>query len=424
MGFIFGNNTQSVSKEQTSFKQQYEETDKINITSILATRLTNYIINQSNVNVSEENKTSRGTFLQEKLNLLWKEIAYITNRCVGEGGTVVIPYITRNTINFDFIGQNRLFFYEWEGRKPIGALIISEDEVDGLGNVIGHIWKNYRLDNGVSYVYTKKFNNTKLDEVKKLSNWNDVEPDIAITGCDRLLFAYFKSPVDPRNENWVYGVPITHGCKDIIDEIQECLKQISTEYKNKQALIIADGRLLDKNNKITKNLFKNTSKEADENFFQIFDPAIREQSFYYRLNQLYKQLEAQCSVSQNILSQSDKTYTNELDIMTANSETIVIVDKFREALKSMLDDYMYICDVFLTIINPALARSELNIKMDWYNAFENPTEQFARLLEGHSIGTVEKAEIRQWQFPDETIEQSQVIVDRISENQSLSLFGE
>ena len=75
-----------------------------------------------------------------------------------------------------------------------------------------------------------------------------------ISGVDRALIGFIKSPINNRKTNDKYGVPITYGCDATINEIKETMKQLLNEYKLKRTFVGVDTTMFkaDKNGKLTR----------------------------------------------------------------------------------------------------------------------------------------------------------------------------
>ena len=145
----------------------------------------------------------------------------------------------------------------------------------------------------------------EAEEAAEVKNTNVVAIKLdngkVITGVDRALFGYIKSPINNRKTDDKYGVPITYGCDSTIAEIKETMKQLYREYKLKEAFVGADSTMFNGKDSLPLNgLFKKVDA-GDDNFFEVFDPAFR--PFTERLQELFKRLEHEIGTSAGILSE-------------------------------------------------------------------------------------------------------------------------
>lgn len=436
MGFLFGGGTGGLNTNalKTCYKTDYEDTTKINFGAIFSSKISNLTVSEASISIvdidTKKKPSLKSVAISTIINDIWHKMDIIVSRIGGEGGVVVSPYVVHNQIFFDIISQSRLTIYENRGNLITGAIAHTSNILDKNKNIVKKIYKNYILENGISYILKKEFNSSvSVEEIVDIKNWADADKEVAVTNAKTILLAYFKSPVDARNEEQMYGVPLIYGAKSIISEIYDCISQIQREYELKKSFIAVDEHFIDKKNKgLSESGIYQKIKNAPEDFFEIFDPMIRDSSYYTRLNELYRRLEKAVGVSNGIISSNPETYVNEVAIRRANSDTSVMIDKFRRVVTLGMQTILYIAEILYNITNPYESNSELTLNIDWYDPFEEPTAQFNRLLEGKAQSVVKAEELRQWLFPDETIEESRQIIEEIKQNDEFnfvpSIVGE
>ena len=113
---VFHIQTQTTQKELQDndvYAVEYERIDDINFNSIFSNKLANYVINDSNVNLTKENK--RVELLDNVIQHVWKKAKKITSMGFGYGGVIIIPYVKSGRIYFNIVPQNRLTIDEMDG---------------------------------------------------------------------------------------------------------------------------------------------------------------------------------------------------------------------------------------------------------------------------------------------------------------------
>lgn len=98
----------------------------------------------------------------------------------------------------------------------------------------------------------------------------------------------------------------------------------------------------------------------------------------------------------------------------------------REQWQSAADALAYAYNVLANAFNLSPA-GDYAIEWDWSTSLiESSTETWNQLLQAKSAGAVKTAEVRQYIYPEETMEEAQAAVDEIAANEpSLSsLIGE
>ena len=422
---LFGGSKSATSNKQQSENQkyadEYTDTSKINFNAVFSNKLATLATSDSTVEISADNK--RAELLNNCLNDVWRKIKKITSAMLGVGGCVLVPYVKDGKILYNVVTQNRLIINNRDGEKIINATLLADSM--SINNTVYYRFTNYRIENNTLYITNKTTNAT--GGVAIVEQWKDI-PDVAISNVDRVLFAFLKSPIDNRKSADDYGVPITYGCKEIVDDIRNCLEQIRDEYNLKEVRLQVDDRTLDKDPKTGKyklksKLFMKGHSENGE-LFNVFDPAIRDSSFFTRLNNLFELFEKQVGTSRGILTTPETNGATATEIRAAIADTFAMVSDIRKAIQSGLDDYIYACDVLANFYS-LTPLGEYEIIYDWsYAMIESTTETWQQMKDLQSMGGLSKAELRAWQT-GESIEDAQKAVDEITakEPNMQSLLG-
>ena len=411
---IFGIQTQTTQKEvedNQKYAVEYERIDEINFNSIFSNKLANYVINDSNVNITGEN--ARVELLDKTIQSMWKKAKKITSMGFGYGGVILVPYVKSGKIYYNIVSQSRVTIDEVEGENITGATIIADKRTvnRGIGNSKTYYrLTNYRVRNG-NIEITQKFTDENGHEVAVPDFWKNIELKKVITGVDRALFGYIKSPINNRKTDDKYGVPITYGCDSTIAEIKETMKQLYREYKLKEAFVGADSTMFNGKDSLPLNgLFKKVDA-GDDNFFEVFDPAFR--PFTERLQELFKRLEHEIGTSAGILSEVNTANATATEIKRSMYDTFTIVDDMRSNIEKGIEDFLYSANVLANAYN-LTPQGDYEVSFDWdYSLLEDSQETFTQLITAQAKGIVSEVEIRQWLKPDETLEDSQKAIDEI-----------
>ena len=216
-------------EDNTKYAAAYERIDDINFASIFANKLANYTISDSNINIEGDNP--RQELLDKVGSSMWKKAKKIVSMAFGYGGVFIVPYVKNGKIYYNLVPQSRVTIDSIEGDLITGATILAERKeiTKGIGQTKTYIrWANYRLENG-NVIIEQKFTDETGAEIPVPSFWQNILIKQTISGVDRILLGYIKSPVNNRKTNDKYGVPITYGCENTILEIKETMKQLIRE---------------------------------------------------------------------------------------------------------------------------------------------------------------------------------------------------
>ncbi len=413
---LFGIKTQTPDQQYKSnemYNSNYEDIRRINYNSIFANKLSNYVANESTVYLDADNK--RAELLKNTVEKVDKVKKRIVNRMLGTGGVVLVPYVYNDEILFNIIPQSRLSINEIHGEKITNATILADVKTVKEAHLTHtyYRWQNEMVV-GNTLVISQKYTDENGGEIRKPDVYSDIKKDeIKIPNVDRVLFGYFKSPIDNRKTVDYYGVPITYGCGSTINEIYEVLEQIKREYHLKEAFVGADSTMFNGKDALPLNGLYRKVDSGDDNFWEVFDPAIRDSSYYARLQELYERLEKEVGTSKGVLSNPETINATATEIKRSMYDTFTIVGDARQQFEKAMEDFVYACNVYANYYNLS-PMGEYELTYDWsYDLLENSQESFSQLIQGKNNGAVEDYEIRQFIFPSEDIEDSKKVVEEI-----------
>ncbi len=403
--------TDTEQRENSNNTARYEDISDINFTAIIANKLATLATAESDIAIEADNK--RAVILGDTLASVWRKIKKITSMSLGTGGSLIVPYVQSGKILFDIVSQDRLGINAKNGDLITSATVLADTVT--VGDITYYRWVDYTIENGSLLISNKV--TTETGSPASLSQWDFLQ-DISIANVDRVPFGFIKSPVDNRKTADNYGVPITYGCDRIIGEIIECLGQIKEEFELKEVRIMADERMFakDKNGKpiLKSKVFfaaKNPLNEAS--MFNIFDPGIRESSYYSRLMNLFELLEKEIGTSKGILTAPETRGATATEIKAGMYDTYAVITDIREAIEKGINDFLYACDVLANYygLSPA---GKYECRFDWsYSMIESSAETWQQMKDGQSIGIRSKAELRAWQTGEDP-ETAQKAIDEIT----------
>lgn len=419
-------------EEESSHREDvkaYDRTSGINMTAILANRLATLTVTESKANITGNNQ--RSDMIGSCFGSMWKDAQEITSRCFGTGGVALVPYVAGNKIYTSIVPKDRFFITKSQGTDIIGATIAADVKKKKTDTYIR--FTDYEIQDSSYVIRNRATRNGSTCSLTEVVEWSGIAEEIRIGNVDRLLLTYLKSPFNRGEVGDLYGVPITRGSEDIIRQIEDCLKQIQTEFKNKESRVFADEMLFDKDDNISARLFKKvhapggiSGSNAGGAFFEVFDPAFRDSSYYNRLNELFILLEKSIGTSRGLLTEPVTVGATATEILRSSYDTYALITAMRTQWQDAVDALAYAYNVLANAFNLSPA-GDYAIEWDWSTSLvESSTETWNQLLQAKSAGAVKTAEVRQYIYPEESMEEAQAAVDEIAANEpSLSsLIGE
>ena len=414
---IFKINTETTDKEvndNSKYAKIYENIDDINFNAIFSNKLANYTVSDSTMNIEGENK--RADLLNMTGQSMWKKAKKIVSMAFGYGGVVIVPYVKGGKIYYNLVPQDRMTIDEMDGELITGATILAEGKVikTRASEKVYMRWTNYQIKNN-NMVITQQYSDADGNKIPAPDFWKDIQEVRTITNVDRVLFGYIKSPINNRKANDKYGVPITYGCDATILEIKTTLKQIIREYELKETFVGADATLFDGKNALPKNGIWRKVDSGKDDFFEVFDPQFRD--YTTRLQELYKRLEHEVGTSYGILSEVNSQQATATEIKRSMYDTFTLCNDMQRNIEKGMDDFFYACNVLANAFNLS-PQGDYIVGFDWsYGLVEDSETEWSQLIWANNNGIVKDVEIRQWLYPDETLEESQQAIDEIKEQE-------
>lgn len=390
-------------RNSKTFKAEYERLERINFTSIFANSLSNKAVSDSTMSVKDASgkDSRRSEWLGEGLQKVWSKNKVVVAQALGKGGKVLVPYIQDGRPYVDVIDQSRMVITAMRGDEITGATLMAD-----IGSVDGKVYYRFADYELVGNAHTIR-NRATTDrggavELSIVPEWEGILPEITINGVEHILFGYLKCPADSREDKQIMGVPITHGGEETIRDLHDCLNDMRREYRLKKSFVGADDRLFGKDSSLPDNgLFKRFKQTGlkDGNFWEVFDPAIRDSSYLARFQQLCGILESTVGVSPGILTKAEKTYVTDDEIKQQNSDTFAMIDAIRENIEAAFRQTAYALDVLAEFYGatPAGALGDWQIIWDWdMSMMESSTETFSQLSELESRGLILPERLVSW----------------------------
>ena len=396
------------------FAKEYQQINEINFNAIFSNKLGNYVANDSTIEILGNNP--RTELLDKTAQSMWKKMNKITSMAFGFGGILLIPYVKGGKIFYNIVPQTRLTIDEIAGDLITGATILADKKVvsSAVSETIYLRWTNYKIQNN-NLIITQQYTNQNGSIISIPEFWADIQQIMNISNVDRVPFGYIKSPINNRRSNDKYGVPITYGCESIIEEIRECLRQIVKEYDAKQVLIVMDKTAIGKDGKLPKSGIFTPVDIGVDDFWQIFDPTIRDSSYFNRLQELFARLEKAIGTSRGVLTDPLSTYQNTDETKRALYDTLSIINAMRENIEQGLNDFFYSCNILANAYN-LTPTGNYEVKYDWdFGLIESSTETWQQLLTGYEKGVVKKEELRQFIYPSEDLDVSKKVIKDLEE---------
>lgn len=426
---LFGKTVENQTDLATAerFKYDYENIKEVNFTAIFANNISNKVVSDSTVEVTDLNdkQTKRSEFINAALNKVWDKSNKITQQALGKGGKVIVPYVLNNKPQYDIIDQTRLFINKQIGEDILSATILKDTHVTTQNTYF--LWADYFIENG-NHIIKHKVTDTNgnIYGLESINSWAAISEEIVIANVNKLLLGFLKCPTDSRKDKDLYGVSITYGSEPIIAEIHEHLKRINREYKLTETMLGVDADLWrDEETKSTvqdqdKPFVKvNTNSLDGDAPWMLYNPEIRSSAMYGRLQELFTMLEKSVGTSKGVLTERETSQATATEIKASQYDTFTMVSAVRKNWESVLNDLAYAYDVLAEFYNltPSGARNQFKISIDWdWTLFTSSQETFAQMQFLQTQGLIRGAKLNAW-VTGQKLADAQLEIDFVKENE-------
>lgn len=390
-----------------NFAIDYNDKRGINYGFVASRKVANYATTDSQLNITSETATARAELLNTCGQKVWENINTITSRSVGIGKVMLFPYVSNGKIMYNVVNQDRVLMLDYDGENAVDAVVLADTKT--INNTIYGKYKRYTLQDGVhtiSEFYANLTSGTVIGaEPPRGTNWEKLEP-FSISNVERLLFAEFDCPIDPRVDSVFYRVGITDGCQTIIEDLRKQLEYMANEYGLKK-VFIGVSSLMFKTNKDgrqelpTEQVYKVLDTDK-EDFFQVFSPEIRSTPIFERLKFTYEMLENHMVLSRGIFTslENNGSYNNTSSIKRSVFDTYAFVGEVRAKIVKGINQYLYACNVlaeYFGLSPQGVNFNEIDVAVNWSNALiEDSNEEYNQYKDGVNLGYIDLAELRQW----------------------------
>lgn len=394
--------------------QEWRDIVKTNLLAIVSNTLNNLTNIEATFLVQSDSVQS------DKLKDLAKNLEQkrydIFAEMTNEGDYYVFPATNeKGELYHTFLTQQQVRILDMDGDKITEAYGIIDWYLDSKTGRDYYLLRHHLLDaNGnltVSY--------SAVDDMNKpvnISKWEYLQNEsVKYIGANHIGFGRYKSPVSSRGLSPVYGVPLNFGCSEAEARIFNDLELIDKEFKNGESKIFAEPSLVRKNQnkdswEIPENVFPINHREGSTASIDIFNPNLRYSEHYAKLQTDLSFYERQIGTSKGILSEAELTNNaTATEVRRVNADTIALIGKFHTAIDSGNEMTLEADSVFLNV-----SRDLWTYASDWYDPFENPKEQWERMLEAHGAGALATKRLTQWLFPNMTDEEIEIELAEIS----------
>ena len=426
---VWGKRADAPTREE-AFSQRYENLTGENITATISNKLAKMTMGDSTLDVVGDGQ--RAELIGDALAKWWdNDAGWTLAQAYGKGGKVIVPTVSGGGVTLTVLDQSRLLMPD--GAADMTSATIIADMIRYNDKTYYRL-VDYTLENGSQTIRSRALDETGSEvPLAMIPAWADITEEITIGNTDRLLFGFIRCPRDNRRDAKRYGVPITYGAENDVDELVEHLNIYRREYRLTRPMLGLDATLWRGGDPriggAAIDRIRRTVQDGDEPFIPLesgavggtpfwnyYAPAIRAEAMETRLQSLNRRVERACGLSQGILTErSTVNYANKDEVRSALYDTFSVITEMRKGVEKALEDAAYAVDVLAEAfgLTPAGGRGQYELAFDWdMSLLESSEATFTQLSELQQRGMLSKAELRMW-VKGETEEEAREAIEAL-----------
>ena len=346
------------------------------------------------------------------------------------GGMTIKPYPKGGHIYFDWTMDWSLYPIAFDDDGNMADVIFRDTYTEG--KTIYTRLERHTVDGNNVKISQRAFKSQMRDNIgveidlSEVPMWAELEPDAVVQNTDGQMFGWFKvAAANSIDVDSPMGASVFCKARNVIKEADFQYSRLLWEFEGSELAIDVDPLVLkpkatkDKNGKtqmempkLNERLFRGVDMGADDSY-NVFSPAIRDNSLISGLNQLLMRVEDLCGLARGTLSDANSEARTATELRIVKQRSYATVADNQQALERCLKDVIRAMDKYATMYHLA-PEGEYDVSFEWDDSIITDTEQqMNERLMLLNAGLISKAEFREWYF-GETTTQAQAAIEAIT----------
>lgn len=305
---------------------------------------------------SELTGGKRAEYLSDTYNKLIADAPLYTEYACAKGGVMLKPYLSGGYISSAYVQADSFFPTAFDGSGNITGCIFAERKTVGK-----KFYTRLETHNYGKELYTVKNSAYLSDSADMLGRqvsltavpeWAKLTEEVKLTNFSRPLFCYFKMPGANQFDSCSpLGVSVFANAVDAIRDADEQYARLLWEFEGSELAVNVDVTALDVSGKGVPKHNKRLYRGFDsENLYEVFSPAIRDQSLLNGLNDILRNVEHLSGLAFGTLSKIDDTEKTATEVKSSRQRSYCTVSAIQKALRKSLEEYLVclenLCDIY------------------------------------------------------------------------------
>lgn len=342
----------------------------------------------------------RAEYLSEAYGKLVADAPMYTEYACAQGGVMLKPYLSGGYISSAYVRADSFFPTAFDGSGNITGCIFAERKTVGkkfYTRLETHDYgKDLYIVRNAAYLSDNKDLLGRQVSLSSVPEWSELAVEVALKNFSRPLFCYFKMPGANQFDGCSpLGVSVFANALDAIRDADEQYARLLWEFEGSELAVNVDITALDVSEKGVPKHNKRLYRGFDsENLYEVFSPAIRDQSLLNGLNDILRNVEHLSGLAFGTLSRIDDTEKTATEVKSSKQRSYCTVSAIQKALRKSLEEYLVclndLCDFYRLAPND---KAEQSFEFDDSLITDSETDQRIWLQEV-AAGIMSPAEYR------------------------------
>lgn len=322
------------------------------------------------------------------------------------GGIILKPFISKGRVEVDYITPDLYIPISFDNSGNIDHIIFIDEYQQG--EIFYRRLEEHDLT-GDTYIINNAAFKTKHEGIlgkeiplNELDRWASLAESATIENVDKPLFGYFKNPqANNLDLTSPMGVSCYSRATSLIQDADEQYSRILWEYEGSELAVDADVTVLKKTGELPvrkERLFRDLGKDQDEGFYEVFSPAIRDESLFNGLNKILMRVEFLCGLAYGTLSDVQVVSKTAEEIKSSKQRSYSTVADIQKSLKIAMEDLVNAMIILKSFyLGGTLTEPDISFEFDDSLIVDTATEQKIRLQEV-SAGLIKPESYLSWRY--------------------------
>ena len=289
----------------------------------------------------------RAEYLSEAYGKLVADAPLYTEYACAQGGVMLKPYLSGGYISSAYVRADSFFPTAFDGSGNITGCIFAEKKVIGkkfYTRLETHDYsKSLYVVKNTAYLSDSSDMLGRQVSLSSVPEWSELAEEVRLTNLPGANQFDGCSPL---------GVSVFANALDAIRDADEQYARLLWEFEGSELAVNVDVTALDVSGKSgvpkhNKRLYRGFDSE---NLYEVFSPAIRDQSLLNGLNDILRNVEHLSGLAFGTLSRIDDTEKTATEVKASKQRSYCTVSAIQKSLRKCLEEYLVcledLCDFY------------------------------------------------------------------------------